>query len=197
MVDDCAHTATPQGPSRQRQLGAAISPGLARERQSRTHVLPPELLLDDGIRHVPAGDALSELGRLLRVVGNGLLRRGLFEPEVARDLLRLPERMHYARDERKRGRSGPSLAVRDNLLDEPPVFRRLTIIERRVLDNLTCGEPDQGLRTEKASREVEVDLIWEAVGEDFMKVGGNVCCSGMVRVVVRMPVWGRGRDCKR
>ncbi|KAI0332774.1 hypothetical protein GY45DRAFT_444496 [Cubamyces sp. BRFM 1775] len=177
--------------------------GRARQQRSKegvgrcTHVLSPQLFLNDRVGHVPARHALRELRCLRRIVRDRLRWRGLLEPEVACHFARLPERVEDAHDECQRGRPGPGLPVRDHLLHESPVFGRLTVVERRILDDLACGEPYQRLRSQQATREVEIDFVGQSVGEDLVQIRRDVRRGRVVVVVVRVPMGRRGVDGKR
>ncbi len=163
------------------------------------YVLPPELLLHDGIRHIPPGHPLRELRRLRRVVAHGLgaLPAWGIKPEEALHLPVRPEHMRHAAHERERRAARARLPVRDDLLHEALVLRRLAVVERRVLDDLPAREPHERLRPEQPAREVVVDFVRKAVREDFLQVRGDVRRRGVVRVVRRGVPVRRGRERER
>lgn len=127
---------------------------------NKTHILPPQLLLHNRIPDIPPAHPVRKLHRLLRIMLHHLLRvrPRLLEPEEARDLAVRPEWVRDGGQQCERRRTRPGLPVRDHLLHEPLVLRRLAVVERRALGDLPAREPDEGLGAQQTAREVVEDL---------------------------------------
>ena len=153
IVDDCANANVPPAVTPTGKVSSRVRShgGTCTIVWRNTHVLSPELFLHDCVWDVPTRDALRQLRRLRRVMGDRLLRRRLLKPKVPDNLLRLPERVHHARDERKRSRARARLSLSDDLLDKSLVFGRLAVVKWRVLNDLPSGKPHEGLWTEKSA----------------------------------------------
>ena len=157
------------------------------------HILSPQLLFDNRVSDVPAGNPFSQLSRLLGVMLDRLLamRRRRLKPEEAGDFPVGPECVCNAADKRECRRPWTSLAIRNHLLHEPLVFGSFAVVQWRVLDDLARSKPDKRLWSEKSSRQIEVYFIGEAVREDLMEVLRNIRGRGVVGMVVRVPVGAR------
>ena len=163
IVDDCANANVPPAvtPTTSGKVSSRVRShgGTCTIAWRNTHVLSPQLFLHDCVWDVPARDALCQLRRLRRVMGDGLLRRRLLEPEVPYNLLCLPERVHHARDERKRSRARARLSLSDDLLDEAPIFRSLAVVKGRALENAPTRKPYKGRRREETTGNIEVHFV--------------------------------------
>ncbi|KAI0046558.1 hypothetical protein FA95DRAFT_1359270 [Auriscalpium vulgare] len=159
-----------------------------------THVLPPQLLLDDRVRDAPVRHVFRHLHRGLRAVRDELRvgRRWVLEPVRARHLPVPPELVRRAADERERGDARALRELRD-LLHEALVLARVPVVQRWVLDDLPAREPHERHGAQQPAREVEVDLVRQAVREDLVQVRRDVRRGRVVRVVVRVPVRRRRR----
>jgi len=122
--------------------------------------------------------------------------RRIFEPEITHHLSVVPEGVCYAAYQRKGSRAGTSLPLGDDLLDKSLVLGGFSVVKGWRLDNLTTRQPNERLRTQETSRQVEIDFIWQSVGKDVVQVQGYVRCGRMVGMVVRGTV-GRRRDDER
>lgn len=70
----------------------------------------------------------------------------LFEPKMGSDNSLVPEWMRDMGNQREGSCAGTGLMFCNDLFNEAPVFRRLTIIQGRILDDLTGRQPDERLR---------------------------------------------------
>ena len=113
-----------------------------------TYILPPQFLLHNGIRDMPTRYPFGQLRRLSRVVLDRLLamRRRCLEPEISMHFSVDPKGVRDTADESKRRRAWAGLPIGDDLLNEPLVFRRLAIIQRRVFYDLAGRKPNKGMR---------------------------------------------------
>ena len=119
----------------------------------------------------------------------------MLEPKCARDLPVSPETVRDAANQGESGRPRTRLSLRNDFLDELPVFARLSIIQRRMFDDLPASEPHQWLWGQEPARQVEINLIWQSVSKNFVQICRNVGGGGVMGMVVAtvLLVWrGKG-----
>jgi hypothetical protein len=104
----------------------------------------------------------------------------VLEPKCAGDLPVSPETVRDAANQGEGGRPRTRLPLCDDFLDELPVFARLSIIQRRMFDDLPASEPYQWLWAHEPARQIEIDLIRQSVSKDIMKICRNVGGGGVM-----------------
>src|SRR5579863_621109 len=102
----------------------------------------------------------------------------MVKPKCAGNLPDGPEIVRDAADQGEGGCTGASLSFCDDLLDESPIFVRLSVIQRRMFDYLPASKPYQRLWAQKPARQVEIDFVRKSVSEDFVQICRNVCGGG-------------------
>ncbi len=104
----------------------------------------------------------------------------MLEPKCAGNLPDSPEIVRDAANQGECGCTGAGLSFCDDFLDEPPIFVRLSVIQRWVFDDLPAGKPHQRLRAHEPARQVEIDFVRQSVSKDFVQICWNVRGGGVV-----------------
>lgn len=121
----------------------------------------------------------------------------ILKPEITHHLSVVPESVCHATYQRECRRTRTSLAISDDLLDESLILGSFAIVEWWWFHDLTTCQPNECLRTQEASGQIEIDFVRKSVSEYFVQVRGNVCCGRMVGMVIRMTMGRRSGDDER
>ena len=140
---------------------------------------------------MPPSNTLSKLSRLRRIMLNepGIVRIGLLEPEKTLHLLAAPEGMGNAAYKSQRSGSRSSLAFRYNLLHKAFIFVSFTVVQWRILHDLSGRKPDKSLWTQKTPRKIKVNFIRQSMRKNLLQILWDIRGRG---VVIRMPMDGIG-----
>jgi hypothetical protein len=153
--------------------GAGVRDGMA-VRRARGGVLRIEIVVGGLMIH----ERERERDRSATALRGVLKRYPPTERESTYDSLLWPEwRSEDGGDETKSGTSRSGRTLGDDLLDVPLVFCRLSVVERRLLDNDAARKPADELRADEALTDVEIDLIRQPMGENLVDIGGHICRS--------------------
>ena len=108
----------------------------------------------------------------------------ILKPKVPQHFSVVPECVCHAAYQRERRRTWTRLPIRDHFLHKALILGGFAIVEGGWLDNLPTCQPNEGLRTQEASGEIEIDLVRQSVSKDLVQVRGNVCRGRMMGMVI-------------